>query len=155
MLENTDTETLESINNLENTDMELDQRLEQVETLLNNTSDCSLEERVDALEEADENLNARIEGIEAEIGPGEGSANDSLAVCYGGYITLTDDYRRVGQTGSNWDANAIEDGWWYRFNVATGENGLLDSCPVDDSCGTNVPLWMTTAHPNVIGQRMQ
>ncbi len=155
MLENTDTETLESISNLENTDIELDQRLDQVETLLNNTSDGILEERVDALEEVDENLNARIDGIEAEIGPGEGSANDSLAVCYGGYITLSDDYRRVGETGTNCDRDVIEDGRWYRFDVSTGENGLLDRCPAGESCGTHAAFWMTTAHPKVIGQRMQ
>ncbi len=154
-MENTDAETLESINNLENMDTQLDQRLDELEILVNNTLETGLEERVEALEEVDENLDARIDGLEEEIGPGEGSANYSLAVCYGGYVTLTDEYRRVGETGTNCDQGVIEDGWWYRFNVSTGENGILDSCPAAQSCGTVAPLWITTAHPTVFGERMQ
>ncbi len=189
MLENTDLATLESINELENKDAELIQRLDKIEGNINNTADdgledrlqaleevddeldkrldkveamvnmtsgIDLEERVEALEEADNDLNARIEGIEEEIGPGEGSANDSLPECYGGYTTLTGDHRRVGEDGEThrW-CDSWAQGEWYRFNASTGENGLLDSCPVADSCGSYRSIWMTTAHPKVIGQRLQ
>ncbi len=97
----------------------------------------------------------RIDQLEYEIGEDEGSANNSLAVCYGGYRTLTEDYRRVGETGENCDNTVIEDGLWYRFELATGENGLLDTCPQTNSCGTSAAIWVNTEHPHVIGERMQ
>ncbi len=150
-----DSELEERVQALEEVDNEFDQRLDEVEALVNQTSGGDLEVRVEALEEADDDINIRIDGIEEEIGAGEGSANDSLPQCYGGYTTLTDDYRRVGQIGSYCDRDVIEDGWWYRFSVSTGENGLLDSCVPDGFCGGSGPIWMTTKHPKVIGQLMQ
>lgn len=148
-----DSELEKRVNALEEVDNDFDQRLDAVEDMVNQTSGGDLGVRVEALEVADDDMNIRIDGIEEEIGAGEGSANDSLPECYGGYTTLTDDFRRVGETGSN--QSVIIDGRWYRFDVATGENGLLDSCPATNSCGTDASIWITTAHPNVIGQLMQ
>ncbi len=124
MLEVTDTETLESINDLEASDQEMDARLDQLE-------------------------------YDIDGGEGEGSANDSLAVCYGGYVTLSEEYRRVGETGSYCDDTIVYENIWYRFSLVTGENGLLDTCPQGQSCGTNRAMYVLTDHPRVIGEIMQ
>ncbi len=100
-------------------------------------------------------MEERIDQLENEIGEGEGSANDSLAVCYGGYVTLSEEYRRVGETGTYCDDTIIFNNIWYRFDLATGENGLLDICPHSNSCGSQIGMYVMTDHPRVIGERMQ
>ncbi len=150
-----DTELTERVEALERADQDIERRVGELESYVNMTDTEKLEERVNALEIADDVLDARVDRIEEETGAGEGSANDSLPACYGNYSTLTEDYRRLGSAADyNCDVS-LEEGLWYRFNLTTGENGLFDQCPQDDTCGTYGPIWMTTAHPNIIGERMK
>ncbi len=145
-----DTELTERVEALERADEIIDKRVDDLERFVNVTDLDDLNERVTDLEDADDELDARIDRIEDETGAGEGSANDSLPICYGGYQTLNETFRRVGETGSNDDT--IIYGTWYRINLPSGENGLLDICPRSQSCGTNGAIWITSAHPKVIGE---
>ncbi len=150
-----DTELNERVEALERADEVIERRVDELEKFVNATDVDDLNERVADLEVADDVLDARVDRIEEETGAGEGSANDSIAACYGGYETLSEEYRRVGETGGNCDRDIVDDGIWYRFDLETGENGLLDICPHGDSCGTDVAMYVITDHPKVIGEIMQ
>ena len=150
-----DTKLTERVEALERADQEIERRVDELERFVNVTDLDDLNERVADLEVADDELDARVDRIEEETGAGEGSANDSIAACYGGYETLSEEYRRVGETGNNCDRDILNDGIWYRFDLETGENGLLDICPHGDSCGTHVAMYVMTDHPQVIGEIMQ
>ncbi len=149
-----DTELNERVEALERADEEIDKRVDELERFVNVTDLDDLNERITDLEVADDELDARIDRIEDETGAGEGSANDSLPICYGGYRTLNETYRRVGEEGSNCDGNGegIVNREWYRVELPTGENGLLDTCPQGNSCGTTGALWISTGHPKIIGE---
>ncbi len=74
------------------------------------------------------------------------------SVCYGPYETFTDSYRRENVTyGMNCDYS--KDGRsWYRFQLSTGENGVIDHCPKMNTCGTHIPIWMNDSHPKQYGE---
>ncbi len=64
-------------------------------------------------------------------------------VCYLPYTTFNESYRResVGYQG-NCDRDRVDGTSWYRFELSTGENTVLQTCPTLDTCGTNRPIWM-------------
>ncbi len=83
----------------------------------------------------------------------------SASVCYGEYTILSESYRRESVPGRN-PYNC--DGWgkvdgtsWYRFQLETGENGILDHCPRQGTCGTNRPIWINSTHPTECGEIKQ
>ncbi len=74
------------------------------------------------------------------------------AVCYQPYITLSEIYRRESVSDlSNCDKDKIHSTSWYRFNLVTGENGVLDHCPRWHTCGTGAPIWTNDSHPTQYG----
>ncbi len=76
----------------------------------------------------------------------------SASVCYLQYNTLSESYRRESfGAGSNCDAGKVDVNAWYRFNLSTGENGVLDHCPRFGACGTDRPIWMDDSHPTQYG----
>ncbi len=72
--------------------------------------------------------------------------------CYGSYVTFYDSFRRqsVGNT-DNCDKAKVDGTSWYRFHLATGENGVLDRCPKPQTCGGLQPLWIKGSHPTQYG----
>ncbi len=77
----------------------------------------------------------------------------SASVCYGEYTTFSDSYRResISAPPYNCDRDKIDGMLWYRFNLTTGENGVLDHCPEMYTCGTHWPIWMNDTHPTQYG----
>ena len=74
------------------------------------------------------------------------------SVCYGKYVTLAEDYRREQvHQGHNCDIGIINGTQWYRFDLGTGENGVIDHCPEYDTCGTWAPIWLNGTHPTEYG----
>ena len=75
-------------------------------------------------------------------------------VCFEPYTTLSESYRRESVRGRkpyNCDPDKLDFTSWYRFNLTTGENGILDHCPRRDTCGTRFPVWMNDSHPEQFG----
>ncbi len=78
----------------------------------------------------------------------------SASVCYGEYTILSESYRREsvpGRNPYNCDRDKVHGNTWYRFQLPTGENGILDHCPRYWTCGTAYPLWMNGTHPTQYG----
>ncbi len=74
------------------------------------------------------------------------------SVCYGPYITLSEDYRREHVSHDyNCDKNKVDGTSWYRFALVTGENGVIGHCPAKNTCGTYGPIWMNGSHPTEYG----
>ena len=40
---------------------------------------------------------------------------------------------------------------WYRFDLETGENGVMDECRDRETCGTYTPIWINASHPTEFG----
>ena len=81
----------------------------------------------------------------------------SAPVCFDSYTMFNESYRResvrgcdVGPT-TECDADKVTGDSWYRFRLPTGENGVLDTCPERDTCGTCGPIWMRSSHPTQFG----
>ncbi len=96
-----------------------------------------------------ENKDTQIENCSTSI-------PSSASVCYDPYITLSESFRResVGYRpmyARNCDLVRGDGTSWYRFNLATGENGVLDHCPKSGTCGTWYPIWMNGTHPTQYG----
>ncbi len=74
-------------------------------------------------------------------------------VCFQNYTTFNESYRResVGVPPYNCDRDKVDGNAWYRFQLSTGENGVLDHCPRIGRCGTSYPLWMNGTHPEEFG----
>ncbi len=51
----------------------------------------------------------------------------------------------------NCDRDLVDGTSWYRFQLASGENGVLDHCPKHMTCGTYLPIWMDATHPEEYG----
>ena len=76
----------------------------------------------------------------------------SASVCFDSHTTFSESYRRESVGGCRkCDRRKVTEGSWYRFNLSTGENGVLDSCPESNACGTCRPIWMTSSHPTDFG----
>ncbi len=83
----------------------------------------------------------------------------SASVCFDSYITFSESYRRESVTLSGCNPNEnltcdkdkVTGESWYRFNLLTGENGVLESCPKPYTCGTCAPIWMKSSHPTQFG----
>ncbi len=80
-----------------------------------------------------------------------------FSVCNTNYSILSESYRRESIPGSwkdniyNCDQDKIDGSSWYRFNLSSGENGVIDSCPKWQTCGTTQPIWMNNTHPTEYG----
>ena len=87
--------------------------------------------------------------------PGDFSDN-SASVCYEPYTTFTDSYRRESVSSSGkCDMYEVDGTSWYRFQLETGENGILDHCPLIWTCGSSWPMWMNDTHPEDYGEIKQ
>ncbi len=100
--------------------------------------------------------------------------NCSASVCFDPYTTFSESYRResfrwlapmadicnshslesdIGEC----DRDKVTEGEWYRFNLSTGENSVLDHNPnpyyYPDlyTCGTCWQIWMNSSHPTEYG----
>ncbi len=77
---------------------------------------------------------------------------NSASVCFDNYTTLSESYRRESvDYGVNCDRDTVDGTSWYRFQLETGENGVLDHCPRYRTCGTWDPIWMNSTHPEQYG----
>ncbi len=77
----------------------------------------------------------------------------SAPVCFDSYTTLNESYRResVKSPPRHCDQNKVDGSSWYRFDLETGENGVIEHCPRRDTCGARAPIWMKTSHPTEFG----
>ncbi len=65
------------------------------------------------------------------------------AVCSECYITFSE--------SSRCDKGRVDGTSWYRFQLGTGENGVIEHCPKRSTCGTWYPIWMNSTHPQHYG----
>ncbi len=72
-------------------------------------------------------------------------------VCFLSYSTFNDSWRRPSYASGNNCDNDIYETSWYRFKLATGENGVINHCPRVNTCGTKSPIWMNGTHPTEYG----
>ncbi len=89
----------------------------------------------------------------------------SASVCFDSYTTFDESYRRESVTLTACpylgerpacDQNKVTGYSWYRFKLATGENGLLSwvdtsTCPNPLTCGTCHPISTNSSHPTQFG----
>ncbi len=87
-------------------------------------------------------------------------AGCSASVCFDSYTTFNESYRREGVDsfiecffgGGECDKDKVIEGEWYRFNLPTGENAVLDHCPGSlFKCGACSQIWMNSSHPTEYG----
>ncbi len=73
-------------------------------------------------------------------------------VCFEQYTTLSEWYRKDSRrSGYNCDRDKVDGSSWYRFQLETGENGVLEHCPGDLTCGTLFQISvLTTSHALLI-----
>ena len=72
------------------------------------------------------------------------------------YTTFNESYRRevrecIGDQ-DNCDQEKVDGTSWYRFNLWTGENSVLDHCPKWFTCGTFRPILMNNTHLEQYGE---
>ncbi len=86
-------------------------------------------------------------------GPGPLPCHKQAPVCYLPYMTFSKSYRResVGNQLGYCDKDKVDGTSWYRFNLSSGENGVLQTCPKYETCGTGQPIWMVGEHPTQYG----
>ncbi len=76
----------------------------------------------------------------------------SSCQCYKPYITLSENYRRLSVPHDyTCDKNKVDGTSWYRFSLSTEENGVIERCPEQKTCGTFGPIWLNGSHPTEYG----
>ena len=74
-------------------------------------------------------------------------------VCFQQYTTLCESYKRESVANEcNCDRDIVDGTSWYRFQLVTGENSVLDHCPRIRTCGTGWPIWKNGTHPEQFGE---
>ncbi len=76
-------------------------------------------------------------------------------VCFQNYTTLSESYRRESVPRSPYNCERIDETSWYRFQLVSGENGVINHCPRWYTCGTEHPVWMDDTHPEEFGEIKQ